>query len=615
MQLQHWAVAAGTALAMLAVTAPDSQAKAAPPELSRATAVGPPARVDVTSAAERKRTDSLPKPRLDWYKCYGYAECATVRLPLDYDSPKGPSTEIAVLRIKARKPAQRIGSLFVNPGGPGGSGTEIALWAPTFLGASVLDRFDVVGFDPRGMHASSRLKCFRSTKDQTRALAGMDRPFPVKPAEEKAYIASAKALGRACSATGKQMAGAMSTAQVARDMDVLRRALGDRKLTYLGFSYGTALGQYYANMFPDRVRAIAVDGVINPVNWVGTATTGGQILDDRLRSADGAYLALRTLLVRCGRAGQTYCMFADGDPVAKFDTLIRRLKAKPVIADLNEDGRTEPVTYADFVNAILTLLYDPDGANALTWITKLLYDLSSPVASASATRLAAPRRDLARVVRGLRARAPGRDFPYDNGYESYSGVLCTDGHHPADAASWPALTARADRRAPYFGRAWAWSSVQCASRSWTVRDEDAYLGPFNRRTSAPVLFVGNYYDPATNYAEAVSASRLVPNSRLLSSDSWGHTAYGTSRCVTGAVDAYLVRGALPAPGARCVGDTQPFTEPHTPDSQEPDEAAARMRPQPSTGIHSAQEALAANGSQQLPPIIVPDRPSTLLGTR
>ncbi|WP_433230379.1 alpha/beta hydrolase [Actinomadura formosensis] len=562
-----------------------------------------------TSPAEGTRVDRVPTPKLAWYKCYETAECATVRLPLDYDAPKGATTEIAVLRLKARNAKKRIGSLFVNPGGPGGQGTALAYAAPYFLGADVLDRFDIVGFDPRGIGFSDNVACFRSTRDQALALAGMNVAFPVGAKQESAYIKSAKALGKGCSTTGKKLAGAMSTAEAARDMDVLRRAVGDKKLSYLGFSYGTALGQYYAGMFPDRLRAVAVDGVINPVSWVGTPKTGNQILDERLRSADGAYKALKEILVRCGKAGKTKCAFAAyGDPVKNFDVLAKRLKAKP--ADI---GGTK-VTYADFVGAMLGDLYAPDGYMYIDSDATDLWKATSPASTAAQAAAArktlaariAERRAEVRRQRDAAGKITAKDFPYFNDLDAFSGVTCTDGRHPKKAGSWPGLTAAADKRAPYFGRAWGWSSVQCAGDSWKVRDEDAYTGPFNRRTNAPVLFVGNYYDPATNYNEAVSSSRLLPNSRLLSSNSWGHTAYGTSACVTKAVDGYLVSGALPPEGTVCVGDIQPFAQnpPSALDTRGPANAAAM-----------ATRPAAAGQATQLPPVATRVPASILLGTR
>ncbi|MFG3708455.1 alpha/beta fold hydrolase [Micromonospora sp. NPDC047670] len=314
--------AAGIAGVILAGSAV-APAAAATPTLA---GWGRPVTSDRTSPEEARRVDRVPTPDLDWYACYDYAECATVQLPLDYDKPNGPTTEIAVLRVKARDQQRRIGSLFLNPGGPGGSGTDVALAAPYFLGDEVLDRFDIVGVDPRGVGASQQVKCFPSVKEQTRAYAGLNVAFPWTKAEEKAYVASSQAVGKGCSTTGRPLTGAMSTAEVARDMDVLRRAVGDPKLTFLGFSYGSALGQYYANMFPDRVRALAIDGVLNADAWVGRGKTRSLSQEDRLRSAQGAYKALREILVRCDKAGAEVCPLAEGDPLASFELVAKRLR-------------------------------------------------------------------------------------------------------------------------------------------------------------------------------------------------------------------------------------------------------------------------------------------------
>ncbi|SCL60336.1 alpha/beta hydrolase [Micromonospora peucetia] len=549
---------------------------------------------DRTSPQEARRVDRVPTPDLDWYACYDYAECATVRLPQDYDKPNGPTTEVAVLRVKARDQQRRIGSLFINPGGPGGSGTSVALAAPYFISDEVLDRFDIVGVDPRGVGASQQVRCFPSVKEQTRAYAGLNVAFPWTKAEEKAYVASSKAVGKGCSSTGKPLTGAMSTAEVARDMDVLRRAVGDRKLTYLGFSYGSVLGQYYANMFPDRVRALAIDGVLNPNDWVGQGRARNLPQEDRMRSGQGAYQALREILVRCDRAGAQACPLAEGDPVASFELVAKRLRAKPVVIEDPEFG-TVTITYADFIGANLSALYGPEGYAEVVDLTAALLVLTDPASSPAARRPASVH--VTRQAAEVREQARRYDFPYDNGLETFLGVDCTDGYHPKDAGSFPALAAKADKRDPYFGRLWTWLTSPCARKTWTVRDEDAYTGPFNRRTSAPVLVVGNYWDPATNYRGAVSSARLLPNSRLLSSDSWGHTAYGTSACATGAIDAYLLRGALPANGRVCVGDVQPFVA--------LPEAAASRRAETSKGALAAQGAPGRGEPKRLPPVVAP----------
>jgi hypothetical protein len=178
---------------------------------------------DSVSAQERKRVDSVKTPKLGWYQCYDYAECATTRLPLGYDEPRGATTEIALLRVKAKDQKHKIGSLFINPGGPGGSGTDIALAAPFFLSESLLQRFDIVGVDPRGIANSTNVKCFATVGDQNAVLGDMNVAFPWGRAEEATYLKAAKKFGKACSTTGKPLTGAMSTAEVVRDMEVLRR--------------------------------------------------------------------------------------------------------------------------------------------------------------------------------------------------------------------------------------------------------------------------------------------------------------------------------------------------------------------------------------------------------
>jgi pimeloyl-ACP methyl ester carboxylesterase len=544
-----------------------------------------------TGATERRRVDSIATPDLNWYSCYGWGQCATAQVPLDYDRPHGKQVTLALLKVRAKDPRHRIGSLFVNPGGPGGWATAMALAAPYFLSDALLDRFDVVGMDPRGVGFSDQVDCFGSAAKQAPAMKTLTMGFPYGAKQEKAFVKAAAKEARACSTTGRELAGGMSTAEVARDMDVMRRAVGDKKLTYLGFSYGTALGQYYANMFPDRFRAIAVDGVINPAAWVGSARTGGQIQDDRLRSADGAWKALLEILRRCDRAGPAKCAFA-GSPLHRFRVIASRLQKKPLVLG------DEKVTYAMFVGMVLGSLYEPDAGAQVTDLAAKLYLLTTPGYVPTGSKLASARS----TVERLRRQAQSRAFPYDNSFDAYSAVMCTDGRHPASGRSWPKAAARADRRATYLGRAWAWASVQCATDSWTVHDEDAYTGPFTRRTRHPVLVVGSFWDPATNYSDAVKASRLLPNSRLLSSNNWGHTAYGTSPCATGATDRYLLYRALPPRGTVCAGDDQPFRTPLSGDD-EVTQSAAGLDLRTATPAQIAARGLPAAGTPKLlPPV-------------
>jgi len=520
---------------------------------------------DRTSVLEARRVDRVPTPKLGWYSCYGNAECATTRLPLDYDKPHGATTLVAVLRVKAKDQKHRIGSLFVNPGGPGGSGTALAQAAPYFLSADVLARFDVVGIDPRGTNFSDQVACFPSNAQQGKVLSGLNVAFPFTKAQEQAAVSSSRRLGRACATTGKPLSASMSTAEVARDMDVIRRGVGDKRLSYLGFSYGSYLGQVYANLFPDRVRAVAIDAVIDPLAWAGTKATASRPQSDRIRSADGATKALHQILVLCDKAGGQKCRFSPGNPVVNYDVVANRLKARPLVFTDPYTGELVTFTYADLVSGTLGSLYGPYGYLEITDNLADLIILTEPPAKASSAPARARRvaavRSFARSLAAQKKRDGSRrgwSFPYDNSLEATEGVLCTDGLNPSDAGAWPAFAAAADRRAKYFGRLWTWWSAPCASSTWTARDEDGYRGPFTRRTAAPVLVVGTRWDPAVNYEGAVAAARLLPNSRLLSNDNWGHTSYGSSQCVTGAMDTYLLTQKVPARGALCHGDVQPF---------------------------------------------------------
>nr|WP_221379910.1 alpha/beta fold hydrolase [Actinoplanes polyasparticus] len=520
MNVRRWLVVAGVTAILAGVTGSASAATTPRP--------------DRTSSAESRKVDAVPTPRLDWSACFEGAECATVELPLDYDQPRGATVDLAVLRVKARDQANRIGSLFLNPGGPGVSATQIARLAPAFMSDELLDRFDIVGLDPRGVGSSRPVRCFSSAEQQAPVLRDLGELFPVTKAEKQAFVRGSQRYGQACSTTGRPLAAAMSTAELARDHDVLRRAVGDEKLTFLGLSYGSVLGQYYANMFPDRFRALVIDGVLDARGWVGNTR---QILDERINSSGGASRALFEILRRCDRAGETACAFAAGNPVRNFDTITRRLKAKPLVIG----DRT--ITYASFITDVHLAMYLPTAGEQVTTL--------------AAEIRAALDGDTAALARRLAAAA---DPPYDNSLEAASGVLCTDGRFPARAEQWPAAVAARERTAPYFGGSeLVWKDTVCASNTWTARDEDAYTGPFNRHTAAPVLVVGSFWDPSTNYAGAVSTSRLMPNSRLLSSNNWGHTAYARGACATAWIDAYLLTGTPPPGNTVCADAPQPFT--------------------------------------------------------
>src|SRR6478752_5937212 len=228
--------------------------------------------------------------KIAWAKCFGGPfQCGTLQVPLDYSRPGGSTISLAVARLPATDPAHRIGSLVLNPGGPGGSGVIYTVTAgPDLYTPEVRARFDLVGFDPRGIASSSALRCFGNDKP----WAGVFTPFPFPSTDDELaqWIAADSTLVNACDQRGGAIADHMATADVARDMDSLRAALGDSKLTYAGVSYGSYLGVTYANLFPDRVRALVVDGVLDPIAWsTGRGNEGSTVpFSTRLHSDDGS---------------------------------------------------------------------------------------------------------------------------------------------------------------------------------------------------------------------------------------------------------------------------------------------------------------------------------------
>ena len=505
----------------------------------------------LTAAAAARLADRVPTPVLRWTACRKADQCATAELPLDYNDPRGAKIKVALLRIRAKDRRDRLGTVFVNPGGPGDSARDWAALLPQALPKAILDRFDIVGADPRGVGGSTRIRCFATKAEKLRTLAPFTAtPFPGTPAQQRSWIGAAQALGQACSTVGRPIAPAMDTTQDALDMDVLRRAVGDRKLTYFGESYGSYLGLVYANMFPGRVRAVAIDGIVGPQALAGTPATADVPLFDRMGSAAASYRALHELLELCQRAGRSRCSFANTNTPARFARLAARLRAHPL--RLAAPGvKATTFTYPKLITYTEQWLHLPSGYRGLFADLTGLARLTGPGGGG-------PGR--AALVRALLRRHPAvRPGPFDTLLEAESGVLCADGLHAADAASWPAAAAAADRRTKYFGAFYAWLTVQCARNTWTARDQDVYRGPFDRRTAAPVLVIGNTWDPATSYGNAVKVARMLPNSRLVASDSWGHEAAGTSACVDNTLWAYLIHPLAPAPRVtHCRGDVQPF---------------------------------------------------------
>lgn len=481
-------------------------------------------------------------PRLDWVPCgsdYPGIECAEAVVPLDYDAPAGATTLIALARVPASDPAHRIGSVFVNPGGPGGSGVGLVLEGfGAFLDARLGGRFDIVGFDPRGVGASDPLHCFAS-EDELYAFFDGIPVFPYERAQFRPFYERYRGLAGRCLGSHEAIARHMSTADVVRDLDLLRRAVGDRGLNYLGFSYGSYIGNTYANLFPRNVRALVIDGVLDPRLWAN----GTQIRSDRVATQREFEEFLRL----CDEAGPGCALSAPGGAAARWDALAAALRSTPLGFD---DGTQYTYDYliADATSAMYVPEYwgGPDGYGAYFGA---LADavLGDPLAAAAALET---RGALADRLGGSQVR----EADYDNGFDAYYGNQCADTEYPSTFAGFR-LTGAYAAAGSQFGPLWWWSNTGCTA--WPVAP-DRYTGPWTARTSAPVLVVGNYFDGVTDYAGAQASARLLPKSRLLSYAGWGHTAYGRSGCVTDYVDAYLLAGTLPPVGTVCPANPNPF---------------------------------------------------------
>lgn len=470
-----------------------------------------PARTDGAASIDAPVVDR-PDGSLDWDDCVddddadGY-ECATLDVPLDWSRPDGDRIDIAVARRRAA--GRRVGTLVSNPGGPGASGID-HLFAEPF-GAALTERFDLVSFDPRGVGRSTSFDCDRHVED----FLDHD-PDPDDAAEQAALERDAARISAQCGRRNPGLAANVGTDDVARDLDALRVALGEERLSYIGFSYGTLLGLRYLDLFGDRVRAMVLDGVVDPTETFEEWLSGQAVAFDA---------ALDRALDACGTLtdaeGATIPCPLD-DPQADFDRAQALVDRRPV--PVRDDPATT-VGPAEFVTGAIFAGYGPE-----LWAS--LHESIAGVLDGDGT-------DMDALAAGY----------YDlGGFTAYAAVECLDSVRPVGVEEYRAFAARLDAASPRLGATVANELAVCATWPAPVR---SITGPVDGADGPPILVVGNRGDPATPYRQAVEVASMLHDGRLVSYDGEGHTSYGRDACVDDAVEHYLVGLVAPVTDPDC----------------------------------------------------------------
>ncbi|GII89239.1 proteinase [Sphaerisporangium siamense] len=457
--------------------------------------------------------------KIAWTPCQDKFQCGKLTVPLDYADPGGERIQVSLIKLPASG-NQRIGSILLNPGGPGGSGIEYARAARTVLSPAVLSRFDTVGFDPRGVGKSAPVRCLSGR--ELDVFIGLDGT-PDDPSEVSALARGGKQFAEGCEARSAKLLPHVGTEDAARDMDVLRAALGDQGITYLGKSYGTYLGAVYADLFPKKIRALVLDGAIDPALPPVPTVNAAQ--------AHGFEVAFRSFLADC--FSQQNCPFPEKNTDAALGRLSQFLKNtdQHPLRNNTGDGRTISESWATL--GILAALYDKG-----TW----------PVLRAALGQgFRGDGTTLLRLADLLIDRRP--DGSYSNQTEANMAVNCVDHPYPHKISAYEEAAKTAQRESPHFGAYVMWGSLPCDY--WPVKPTGSDR-PLKAAGAPPIVVVGTERDPATPYQWAKSLASELSSGVLLSYDGDGHTAYRTgSPCVDEAVDRYLISLDPPRSGTLC----------------------------------------------------------------
>jgi pimeloyl-ACP methyl ester carboxylesterase len=496
-------VRAGLAVLLVAGCSPGPQ----PPSIG-------PNGASPSAAASPSGAPEIRIARARWSDCGRGFQCATVTVPLDYATGDG-AMKLSLVRLPARDADSRIGPLLVNPGGPGGSGVEFVRDNIDAFPSSIRRRFDVVGFDPRGVNQSSGIRCI----DNLDPRAELD-PSPDTSRELRALVDDAKDYASACERRNADVLPHLSTDDVVRDLDSIRISLGEEKISYLGFSYGTLIGALYADRYPDRVRAMALDGALDPALSLAQLRTG---------QARGFENELSRFLANCAR--RSNCPLGRGSQVRRnFETIMRRIEETPLRSFRKNDKRRAGPGIV--WSAILGSMYSKDAWPALE------------------IALAFAAQGDGSVFLGVSDpyRGRKRDGTYSNMQDAYLANTCLDYKAPSSTAAYTALAKRLDRISPHFGLFAGYTDLPCAY--WPVTGLRK-PGRVTAKGAPPIVVVGTTADPATPMTWARSLASQLDRGVLITHRGDGHTAYASSGCVRDLLVRYLVTVRAPRKGTVC----------------------------------------------------------------
>ncbi|MBR8741078.1 alpha/beta hydrolase [Nocardiopsis sp. MG754419] len=502
----------------------------------------------IGSAAPDDPAAAAPTPDpVDWEECGEGLDCATIEVPLEYTDPDGERIPLAVVRHRATDPDERIGSLFINPGGPGVPATETVASIDAAEGTGpyspdVVARFDVVGMDPRGVGESGAVRCLTDEQRAEQAAEDRDPTIPGGKGFDE-LLTDADTFTQGCvDHQSTEFLASLSTDNVARDLDQVRAALDEEQISFYGASYGTVVGPVYATLFPERVRQMVIDAPVDTDLWQNDPL---RLLDEVSRSNEET---LDAWFESCRAEGTDVCPFGDGDPEAAFDALITELESEPLevppVEGLTPGGTLDGAVALEAVRAAA-------GGQAL-W--PMLTAGLSAAQEGDGTGLY--------ILASLVTVAPFGG-PFATLQEPHTAVRCADWPELGDLSEHHAaaddITERGGRLA---GRA-AYSALNCAQ--WPVENEDRFTEELTAAGAPPILVVGGRLDNVSPYHWAEAMTERLDDAVLLTREGVAHTAYRSSGpCVDDAVDAVLIDGTLPEEGTVCEMVPPATTEPVDP---------------------------------------------------